>query len=38
MDTKDYQEFVKRAEKGEILIGVEPAIARKFLLIQITHL
>jgi len=30
MDTKDYQEFVKRAEKGEILIGVEPAVARKF--------
>lgn len=30
MDTKDYQEFVKRAEKGEIIIGVEPAIARKF--------
>lgn len=30
MDTKNYQEFVKRAEKGEILIGVEPAIARKF--------
>jgi len=30
MDVKDYQEFVKRAEKGEILIGVEPAVARKF--------
>lgn len=30
MDTKDYQELVKRAEKGEILIGVEPAVARKF--------
>jgi len=30
MDTKNYQEFVKRAEKGEILIGVEPAVARKF--------
>ena len=30
MDTKNHQEFVKRAEKGEILIGVEPAVARKF--------
>jgi hypothetical protein len=27
---KDYQEFVKRAEKGEILIGIEPAVARRF--------
>lgn len=30
MNTKNYQEFVKRAEKGEILIGIEPAVARKF--------
>lgn len=30
MDTKNYQEFVKRAGKGEILIGVEPAVARRF--------
>ena len=30
MDTKNYQEFVKRVEKDEILIGVEPAVARKF--------
>ena len=30
MDIKNYQEFVKRAEKGEILIGIEPAVARKF--------
>ncbi|MCK4428146.1 MAG: hypothetical protein KAW16_06665 [candidate division Zixibacteria bacterium] len=30
MDTKNYQEFVERATKGKILIGVEPAVARKF--------
>lgn len=30
MQAKNFQEFVKRAEKGEILIGVEPSIARKF--------
>ena len=30
MDTRNYQEFVQRAKKGEILIGVEPAVARKF--------
>jgi len=30
MHIKNYQEFVKRVEKGEILIGVEPAVARKF--------
>ncbi len=30
MDIKDYQEFVQRAEKGKILIGAEPAVARKF--------
>lgn len=26
----DYQEFLEQVEKGEILIGVEPAIARTF--------
>lgn len=26
----NYQDFVKRAESGEILIGIEPALARKF--------
>lgn len=30
MTNFNYQEFVKRAEKGEILIGIEPAVARKF--------
>jgi len=30
MNIKDYQEFVRQAEKGEILIGVEPAVAREF--------
>lgn len=28
-NTINYQEFVQRAEKGEILIGTEPAVARK---------
>lgn len=26
----NYQDFVKRAESGEILIGIEPALARQF--------
>ena len=30
MQVKNFQKFVKRAEKGGILIGVEPSLARKF--------
>ncbi|MDQ7839183.1 MAG: hypothetical protein RDU59_11915 [Thermodesulfobacteriota bacterium] len=30
MDNTNYQGFVKQAERGEILIGIEPALARKF--------
>jgi len=36
MDTKNYQEFVKWAEKGEIFIGIDPASARKFF-IETSH-
>jgi hypothetical protein len=30
MDIKNYEEFVRREERGEILVGIEPAVARKF--------
>jgi len=30
MDTERHQEFVRQAKQGEILIGIEPAIAREF--------
>jgi len=30
MPIEDYAEFVKQAKRGEILIGVEPAVARRF--------
>jgi hypothetical protein len=30
MDNISYQNIVKQAERGEILVGVEPALARKF--------
>ena len=30
MATTNYQEFVKQAERGEILVGIDPAVARKF--------
>ena len=29
-DTMDYHEFVRQAMEGQVLIGVEPAIARRF--------
>lgn len=30
MDEKEYQEIIRKAERGEVLIGVEPALARQF--------
>lgn len=30
MGTINHQEFVKRVEKGDVLIGIEPTGARKF--------